>query len=371
MTKPLNIILFIDSLANGGAQRQLVNLAIGLHRRGHTATVITYAPLNHHLPRLDEAGVAFECLHKQSRFDIKPVIRLYHAIKRLNADIVVAYLRTPSLYAELAGMFARKTSIVVSERAGITQQGLRIEHYLAGIAHTLATKVTGNSHHYIDALAKALPWLAPNSHVIYNGLDERFFINNSVRDCPTEYCRFCVVAARPTVEKGLLPLVQAVAKLVNSGVDNFSVHWIGPAPQSHELVQEAQAFIDQHSLQLYWHWEGEQHDVASCYPKYTALVLPSLHEGVANALCEAMASGLPVLTTNIADNARILNDGECGFLCKPNDPDSLAEILTSFIAMDSSSRSDMGKAAHARARELFDSEQTLNMWEDLLQSIKI
>ncbi|WP_205737667.1 glycosyltransferase [Granulosicoccus antarcticus] len=374
----MNIILFIDSLANGGSQRQLVNLAIGLHQRDHCVTVITYTPLNHHLPRLEAAGVSFECLNKRSKFDLRPVIRLYQAIRRLKADSVVAFLRTPALYAELAGLLCRRTRIVVSERAGITDRGLGKEHYLSGLGHSLATVVTGNSHHYLDALAKALPWLKPKCQVIYNSIDEQFFENgkarsqleqppsDSVDSAQSSACRLCVVAARPSEEKGLLPLINAVVQLVDRGITDFSVHWIGPVQDTHPLVSKAQSLIEQHSLQGNWHWEGEQSEVARCYPDYQGLVLPSLHEGVANSLCEAMASGLPVIATDIADNALILGDSGCGLLCQPDNASSLADAMQALIQLPQETRTAMGLSAYQRARELFDEKNCLPQWERVL-----
>ena len=106
--------------------------------------------------------------------------------------------------------------------------------------------------------------------------------------------------------------------------------------------------------------------MVNCYPHYHALVLPSLHEGVANSLCEAMASGLPVIATDIADNARILGEYGCGVLCQPDNAASLAGAMQVVINLPEDARLAMGHAAYQRACELFDEKNCLPLWDKVL-----
>jgi len=115
----MKVLLFIDSLTGAGAQRQLTNLAIGLKNRNHTVLVATYAPLTFFLEDIQSEAIDYECFNKSHRFDLGPAWKLRKCIKRFRADVVVAFLRSPSLYAEITKLARPKTKLIVSERAGI------------------------------------------------------------------------------------------------------------------------------------------------------------------------------------------------------------------------------------------------------------
>ena len=87
-------------------------------------------------------------------------------------------------------------------------------------------------------------------------------------------------------------------------------------------------------------------------------VLPTRKEGFPNALLEAMAAGLPVITTNKAPMNRIIRNGETGLLFEPENSADLAEQLLS-LAKDEKRRRELGKAARNFALENFTAEKII------------
>jgi glycosyltransferase involved in cell wall biosynthesis len=83
-----------------------------------------------------------------------------------------------------------------------------------------------------------------------------------------------------------------------------------------------------------WHWLGEQLDMPSLLRRHDALIHPSLYEGLPNAVCEALAAGLPVLISNVCDHPRLVVEGERGFLFNPNDPQSIAASIEKAALLD-------------------------------------
>jgi len=71
------------------------------------------------------------------------------------------------------------------------------------------------------------------------------------------------------------------------------------------------------------------------------------------AIGEALAAGLPVVTTTVGSNAETVREGETGFLIPPGDPAALAEVLLR-LAEDAGLRERMGAAARADARARMD-----------------
>ena len=77
MDMKLNILFFIRSLGRGGAERQLVNLAVNLKARGHAVSVIIMHEERHLAEDLSLHGVGIHSLEKKARWDlIRPMLRL-------------------------------------------------------------------------------------------------------------------------------------------------------------------------------------------------------------------------------------------------------------------------------------------------------
>lgn len=373
----MKAFLFIDSLTNAGAQRQLANLALGMCERKHRVVLATYAPLSFFRSPLEQAGAELLEFDKAYRFDLSPSWQLYRAIKHHRPDVVVAFLRTPSFYAEMAKLLRPGMRLIVSERAGVDLRGFTFRDRIAGIGHHIANRVTTNSHDFHNLLVTRLPLLKKKSAVIYNGIDEAFFRQGEIRlqsPQPTDnqqipaYTRFCVVAARANRQKAPLPLLKAIIKLQSRGINEFSIDWIGPVDFHTGMVQQVSELLSTKQLTERWNWRGPSSDVQHLYTQYDGFILPSLYEGVANTLCEAMSAGLPVVATDIADNRRILSPDQAGLVCESDNPESLADAIEVFLQMNVQQRSAMAARAHAQARRLFSMDRFVNNWEQLCLS---
>lgn len=378
----MHVILFIDSLGGGGAQRQLVNLAIGLAQRKHTVHVFTYFDFDTHLHRLQAEGVNYHCFGKRGRWDLSPAFKLYKQVKTIKPEAVVAFMRTPAFYSELVKLALPRTRLIVSERCGVEEKGLTFRDYLPAIGHIAATHLTANSYDFLHKLTKNIAPLRKKSSVIYNGVDPEFMHVGANRiaaitETPVTQenhtsdtqkiatSRLCVVAARTTRQKGLIPLVKALQILATSSNQSFTIDWIGPFNEDDPLVQQAKSLLDRSGLNHQWRWKGKADDIKSLYKRYDALLLPSLYEGVANTMCEALCCGLPVVATDIADNRRILENGKTGILCKPDDPQSLANAILEFLKLSDVERQKMAKLSYQRANTLFSMTQFVDQWEQL------
>jgi glycosyltransferase involved in cell wall biosynthesis len=84
-------------------------------------------------------------------------------------------------------------------------------------------------------------------------------------------------------------------------------------------------------------------------------VLSSLNEGISNTILEAMASGLPVVATQVGGNAELVREGETGVLVPPGDPVALAAALRRYLR-DPALRRAHAQAARERATASFSME---------------
>jgi glycosyltransferase involved in cell wall biosynthesis len=107
----------------------------------------------------------------------------------------------------------------------------------------------------------------------------------------------------------------------------------------------------------------------SCYGQANVFLFPSRHEGMPNALLEAMASGLPVIASCIAGNEELVADGETGYLVPSENVESLRAALKKLLS-DAGLREQMGKASRQNVETNYSWESTAQQYALLLEKVK-
>jgi glycosyltransferase involved in cell wall biosynthesis len=115
---------------------------------------------------------------------------------------------------------------------------------------------------------------------------------------------------------------------------------------------------------------GHCDDMPEVFAQADIACLPSYREGLPKVLIEAMAMGLPCVTTDVPGCREVVADGDNGFLVPARDAEALAEALAKLIG-DSALRERMGVRGLERAKAEFSNErviaETLAVYRDLLQ----
>ncbi len=106
---------------------------------------------------------------------------------------------------------------------------------------------------------------------------------------------------------------------------------------------------------------GAREDVADLLKAMDIFVLPSLMEGMSNTMLEAMATGLPVIITNVGGNPEILADSQCGYLFQPGDLPGLIDKLSGLLRNEEM-RQRFGQEARQRVNKLFSLEAMLSRY---------
>ncbi|MCA1726346.1 MAG: glycosyltransferase [Actinobacteria bacterium] len=117
--------------------------------------------------------------------------------------------------------------------------------------------------------------------------------------------------------------------------------------------------------------EGAAEDMPAIYAAFDVFCLPSYREGVPRSAIEAMASGRPVIATDIRGCREVVADGDTGLLIPTRDHAAIARAVRRLVA-DAALRDRMGGAGRARAVERFDErqviERTLDVYDRLLRA---
>lgn len=130
--------------------------------------------------------------------------------------------------------------------------------------------------------------------------------------------------------------------------DRLRLVMVGEGP----LRAEAQALLDAAGVgDLVW-LPGERADVPDVMRGLDGFVLPSLAEGISNTILEAMASGLPVIATDVGGNAELVVHGETGEIVPPSDAEALDASLVR-MATNPARATALGSAGRAAAEQRF------------------
>lgn len=350
----MRIVLLIESLGSGGAERQLCTLAVEFKRRGHDVVVATtYATGDFYLPMLKVGNVTHVKLSGNSRLGRLLSVRRF--LRTNHQDVVLAFLEGPCTYAELASLPSRKWGLVVSERsilAIVNRKKIDIQKKL----HLLSDYITTNSHINRLMLEKAVPKLFGKIVTIYNAVNLKQFSPNkrSFQNATDGKHLHFVVAASYQAIKNMTGLVQAVALLQAEHNDLESeVDWYGEIPMDDTAYNEAVSMIQKEGLEHRFRLNSATTDIAAKYREADALIHPSFYEGLPNAVCEAMACGKPILMSAVCDAGNLVKEGENGFLFDPRSPRAIAKAIFAFASLKESEREAMGAMSRRMAETFF------------------
>jgi glycosyltransferase involved in cell wall biosynthesis len=202
-----------------------------------------------------------------------------------------------------------------------------------------------------------------NFRVVYNGIDTTLFHTNG--SSPKRPNSLIVVGGYSPI-KGLTHLLKAMT-LVKNDMD-LKLTIIGGPPDG----KYSSGLVSEYGLQDSVTFTGRisHEELVKQYGASQVAVVPSLYEGFGFPAGEAMACGLPVISSSAGALPEVVGrDGEAGVLVPPADPEALAAALKRVMA-DEEMRRRMGAAARKRVETLFTWEQagkrTVEVYEELI-----
>jgi len=364
----VRVLLVIDSLAWGGSQRQMANLAVGLRGRGHDVHLFRYFPeYDHYHHLVAAAGVTLLDFAKRRKFDPGVVRALAGHMRRNRYDVAVAYLAGPSAYTVMAARLAGGPPVIVSERGSFRPGRLPLFVRLQRITHRFAAHVATNSHHQAERVLLEFPWLAGRVSTIWNGIDTAQFAPAPRAAEPGAPLRLLGVGTVVPIKD-----IETLARALTLCTAPVEVAWAGKqldSDASRGVIERVDALLAAKDFTSRWRWLGLQQEMTRLYADCDAVVHPSAREGLPNALCEALACGRPIIATRAADHARLVGARERGLLFETGDPASLAQAIDALAALGPEGRATLGANARAFAERELSLDACLDQYEALLERI--
>ena len=313
-SKPLSVLLLARSLETGGAERQLVELALGLKKRGHEVRVALFYSGGALETPLRTASVEIVDLRKSGRWDFAGfLMRTRRLVRRLRPDVIYSFLGGGNIVTGLVRPFAGRTKLVWSVLN--SAYDLSIDHWLARAGHRLEAAlartpdaiIANSSAGRAFAVQRGFP--ANKVAIVPNGIDtERFRPDAALRREQRRKLGLgedqiaIGVLARLNATKDYPTFLRAAAEIApRSPRARFLC--VGSGSELDALQRLAHGLGIADRVQF----TGEL-DAPAALNAFDIACSTSVTEGFSNAIAEAMACGLPCVVTDVGDSALIVGD---------------------------------------------------------------
>ena len=344
----------------GNSSWNIVNFRSGLIRalqaNGYEPVVV--APVDPAAERrmaeleVERIVVAIERSGLNPFADLRLLLEYRRILNRLRPAAFLGFTIKPNIYGSLAARLARVPAI-----ANIS--GLGTVFIRRGPLLGLVTRL------YRLALSRAavIFFQNPDDRALFverglvrerqtrllpgSGIDLDRFAPAPLPDGPVVF----LFIGRLLGDKGVRELVEA-ARILRRSADRVRIQLLGPldegnrtAIRSAELEQWVSDGVIDHV--------GETEDVRPFIARATAIVLPSYREGLPRSLLEGGAMARPLVATDVPGCREVVEDGVNGFLCRPRDPQSLAEAMRRIVDLTAGERSAMGMNSRRKVEQRF------------------
>lgn len=374
-TSPL-IAHVIYQLGVGGLENGLVNLINKIPPEKYRHAIICLTDSTEFKSRLNRNDVEIFHLNKQPGQDWMSFIRLCQLFRKIKPSLVhtrnlgtIEY-QIPAIFAGVKNRVHGEHGWDIFDPNGENKKYQWVRRVLKIIIHR-----------FIPLSKQLEKYLLEKIHVpgdkitrICNGVDISIFYPASkdkkqLPDCSFTFADHQIyigTIGRMHGVKDQLTLVRAFIRILHDSPNLKSkvrLMVIGDGPlkaQAEQLLAEAN--LDEVS------WlPGERSDIAEIMRHLDIFVLPSTAEGISNTVLEAMATGLPVIATDVGGNPELVQDGVTGYLTPKSEPELMAIRIMDYVN-DKNKMREHGEKAHQSILTHFSMDKMVNNYLSVYDS---
>lgn len=352
----MKISMFIGGLTGGGAERVLCNLANYLDNHGHDVSMIAMSETKEQYELNQNVKVTYllNLKERKNKFNglFKRIHRLKKCLKTSDAEAYVVFLPVTIAFM----LFFRrliKAPVVASERCDPAvyskSEKFLMKHY--GKRADLWVFQTEDAAKWYESIAK-------KSVVIPNAINPAF-----IREPYLEVKEKSIVAAgRLCEQKNFTLLIEAFSQ-VSDEFSDYKLKIYGKGPLESQLKE----LVDNKGLSDRVEFMGYVDNMPEQLEKASLFVLSSDFEGMPNALMEAMALGLPCVSTDCPCGGPkfLIKDRENGLLVPVNDVEAMSSAIKEMLANE-----ELQNTCSNNARNIVETlrpEVIYSHWEEVIE----
>jgi glycosyltransferase involved in cell wall biosynthesis len=366
--RPMKILMVIDSLRLGGAERVLATLSSVALPAGFEFEVLVLSPPDRTRsvmePVLQDAGVSIRYLSLRRLADPRAVPRLVRAIRACACDVVHAHLEDAATLAPLAARMAGRPAVCSFHHVAVPLAYREAaKERLAVAAANTSARVVFVSRASLESFSEVYGGPQANWTIVENGVDLDAFASGP-DDMPADLAvpPGAPVAAIVGALRGRKGHAVAMAAwpTILERIPDAHLLIVGDGPEWERLHELAGRLGISDRVRF----AGTRTDVARLVRACALVLLPSEHEALPTTLIEAAACGRPAIASDVDGVPEVLSDGETGLLVPVHDAAALAGAAIELLG-DVARRQAMGRNARALAERRFDSRR----WAERLYEV--
>ena len=373
-TRPL-VLHVMYRFDTGGLENGVVNLINHMPAERYRHAIVALTEVTDFRRRLQRDDVDCYALHKppgQGFWLYPQLYRLFRALKPAvvhSRNLAALEVQLPAWAARVPVRVHGEHGRDVGDLDGRNRAYQRVRRfYKPFVSHYIAL-----SRDLGDYLTDAVGVPPARVSQFVNGVDTQRFQRAGVAPipgCPFDPATHWLIGTvgRMAPVKDQLMLTRAFIALIAQAPElreRARLVLIGDGP----LRAQCQALLDEAGLSdLAW-LPGERTDVPAVMRGLHVFALPSLAEGISNTILEAMASGLPVVATEVGGNADLVTAGRTGLLVPAAAPDAMAAALLR-LARDPAEAAAMGEAGRRRVEDDFSMRAMVARYQGLYDTLR-
>lgn len=298
--------------------------------------------------------------------DLLLLKRLYRLYLNIKPDVVLHYTIKPNIYGTMVSRLLNVPSICTVSGLGTVFLTAGKSNSMAELLYRFAFRYPARIFFQNQAdltLFKDKGLLTGSNHQLVpgSGIDVNRF---TAEDAPMPPRPFIfLMMARLIEEKGVREFLSAAKILADDGLPVLCQILGAPEPRHKRGI----------SLDDLKNWPveylGETNDVRPYIRNAHVVVLPSYREGLSRSLLEAAAMGKPIVTTDVPGCREVVKDQINGLLCKPADPEDLAQKMKLMHLTEDTGLREMGAAGRRLAVENFSETRVIDIYMDTIREV--
>ncbi len=355
----MKIMQIVPEFTLGGGEIMAEKLICSLKKSGNE--VIAVSMYNYHsaiTDRLESNGIRVEMLNKKSGFDFKILIRFYKLLKKEKPDVIHNHLY--SLKYVIFGAILNKVPVKIHT---VHNVAIKEVGWISRKLHKLFFKwfhvvPVGLTKLIQESIAKEYEIPLERVPFVLNGMP----VDDYIKKEDYEAVKIVLHVGRFSEQKNHIGLINAF-EIIHKKHPEIMLVLVGAG----ELEEKVKKIVKEKDLQDVVVFKGTLHSVKEEMHKADIFCLPSNYEGMPMTIIEAMASGLPIVATDVGGVPDMITDNEDGILCQ-NTSTAIADALERLIE-SSKLRSKLGKNAIVTSKKYSSdimAEKYFNLYMDCL-----
>jgi len=356
----MRIAHIIDSLAIGGAERVAVELAKAQRQVGHVPVIYTISGEGALTADALNAGIIVQSFAKPRGVSLRTLAAITMALGRIRPDVVHTHNSSAHYYGSTAGFLSHVPVVVNTLHSPVSSRNRIERHFQHFLRFT--NEVVFVSRHAQKTIQDYWPGMKGIGRVIHNGVTVTNFQTSPARPGSRRPNVLFGAVGRLVAVKAHSFLIEAFARL-RLKVSGAELWIVGDGPLMNDLAKQIEGL----GLNGCVHLLGARKHIAAILNQLDIFVIPSVSEGLPIVLLEAMATGLPIISTRVGGIEEVMPGESVGWFCEPRNISALeAAMLAAVNCEDLMGR---GAAAAELARSELDTSVMAKRYEDLYFSL--